>query len=38
MKDLRDAIEENKLDEFVADFYALRDLPVPELAQGSEQV
>jgi len=31
MKDLRDAIEQGKLDDFVSEFYALRDLPVPEL-------
>ena len=35
MQGLRGAIEQGKLDEFVADFYALRDLPVPPLA-GSE--
>tara|TARA_R110000803_G_C11989293_1_gene321755 strand:- start:12217 stop:13383 length:1167 start_codon:yes stop_codon:yes gene_type:complete len=35
MKGLRDAIEQGKLDEFVAQFYALRDLPVPPLA-GAE--
>ncbi|AIY66228.1 tRNA guanosine(34) transglycosylase Tgt [Pseudoalteromonas piratica] len=33
MEGLRNAIAENKLDEFVADFYARRDLPVPELKQ-----
>lgn len=38
MKDLRDAIEQDKLDEYVAEFYALRGLPVPPLAKGSEQV
>lgn len=38
MKGLRDAIEQDKLDDFVADFYAKRDLPVPPLAAGSEQV
>ena len=32
MKGLRDAIEQGKLDQFVAEFYALRDLPVPPLA------
>ena len=32
MKGLRDAIEQGKLDEFVTEFYALRDLPVPPLA------
>jgi len=31
MKGLRDAIEQGKLDDFVNEFYALRDLPVPEL-------
>ena len=31
MQGLRDAIEQGKLDDFVAKFYALRDLPVPEL-------
>ena len=31
MKGLRDAIEQGKLDNFVSEFYALRDLPVPEL-------
>ena len=31
MQGLRDAIEQGKLDEFVAKFYALRDLPVPQL-------
>ncbi|ARD46681.1 tRNA guanosine(34) transglycosylase Tgt [Colwellia sp. PAMC 21821] len=35
MQGLRGAIEQGKLDEFVADFYALRDLPVPPMA-GSE--
>ena len=35
MQGLRGAIEQGKLDEFVADFYALRELPVPPLA-GSE--
>ena len=38
MKGLRDAIEQGKLDDFVAEFYALRGLPVPPLAVGSEQV
>lgn len=33
MEGLRNAIAENKLDEFVADFYARRGLPVPELKQ-----
>ncbi len=31
MQDLRDAIEQGKLDDFVTEFYALRDLPVPPL-------
>ena len=35
MQGLRDAIEQGKLDEFVAEFYALRDLPVPPLAGSS---
>ena len=35
MQGLRSAIEQGKLEEFVAEFYALRDLPVPPLA-GSE--
>jgi len=38
MQGLRDAIEQGKLDTFVEEFYALRGLPVPPLAQGSEQV
>ncbi|TYK65955.1 tRNA guanosine(34) transglycosylase Tgt [Colwellia echini] len=38
MQGLRDAIEQGKLDAFVEEFYALRGLPVPPLAQGSEQV
>jgi len=38
MQGLRDAIEQGKLDAFVAAFYALRGLPVPPLAQGSEQI
>lgn len=38
MQGLRDAIEQGKLDGFVAEFYALRDLPVPPLAEGSKQV
>ncbi|MBL4765466.1 MAG: tRNA guanosine(34) transglycosylase Tgt [Colwellia sp.] len=38
MQGLRDAIEQGKLDDFVVEFYALRDLPVPPLAQGSEQI
>jgi queuine tRNA-ribosyltransferase len=32
MQGLRDAIEQGKLDGFVADFYALRDLSVPPMA------
>lgn len=32
MQGLRDAIEADKLEEFVADFYARRDLPVPPLS------
>ncbi len=32
MQDLRDAIAAGQLDNFVAEFYALRDLPVPPLA------
>ncbi|MEI6895708.1 MAG: tRNA guanosine(34) transglycosylase Tgt [Colwellia sp.] len=36
MNGLRDAIEQGKLDSFVEDFYALRGLPVPLLAQGSK--
>ena len=32
MEGLRAAIDENKLDEFVADFYARRELPVPSLS------
>ncbi|WP_189377834.1 tRNA guanosine(34) transglycosylase Tgt [Thalassotalea profundi] len=31
MQGLRDAIEQGKLDDFVTEFYALRDLPVPPL-------
>ncbi|GLR72932.1 tRNA guanosine(34) transglycosylase Tgt [Agaribacter marinus] len=31
MEGLRDAIEQNRLDDFVADFYAKKGLPVPEL-------
>lgn len=38
MQGLRDAIEQGKLDAFVAEFYALRDLPVPPLAEGSKQI
>lgn len=32
MQDLRDAIEADRLDDHVAEFYAKRDLPVPSLA------
>jgi len=32
MKGLRDAIEQGKLDDFVKEFYALRELPVPPLS------
>jgi queuine tRNA-ribosyltransferase len=38
MQGLRDAIEQGKLGSFVAEFYALRGLPVPPLAQGSKQI
>lgn len=38
MQGLRDAIEQGKLDAFVEEFYALRGLPVPPLAEGSAQV
>ncbi len=38
MQGLRDAIEQGRLDTFVKEFYALRDLPVPPLAEGSKQV
>ncbi|WP_170235802.1 tRNA guanosine(34) transglycosylase Tgt [Colwellia demingiae] len=38
MQGLRDAIEQGKLDTFVEEFYALRGLPVPPLAEGSQQV
>jgi len=38
MQGLRDAIEQGKLDTFVEEFYALRGLPVPPLAEGSKQV
>lgn len=38
MQGLRDAIEQGKLDDFVATFYTLRGLPVPPLAAGSTQV
>ena len=34
MQGLRDAIEQGKLATFVAEFYALRDLPVPPLASS----
>jgi queuine tRNA-ribosyltransferase len=37
MKELRDAIEQGKLEEYVAHFYALRDLPVPELAGSTNK-
>ncbi|MFT5634921.1 MAG: queuine tRNA-ribosyltransferase [Cognaticolwellia sp.] len=37
MQGLRDAIEQGKLDEFVADFYALRDLPVPPMADSEAE-
>jgi queuine tRNA-ribosyltransferase len=36
MEGLRNAIAEGKLDEFVADFYARRGLPVPPLADNNE--
>ncbi|MFC0117597.1 tRNA guanosine(34) transglycosylase Tgt [Pseudoalteromonas xiamenensis] len=36
MAGLRNAIAEGKLDEFVADFYARRGLPVPPLAENEE--
>ncbi|MBO9490105.1 tRNA guanosine(34) transglycosylase Tgt [Endozoicomonas sp. G2_1] len=36
MQGLRDAIAEGRLEEFVAEFYALRDLPVPPL-KGADQ-
>jgi queuine tRNA-ribosyltransferase len=32
MQELRDAIEENRLDEYVKEFYALRNMDVPPLA------
>ena len=38
MQGLRDAIEQGKLDDFVEEFYSLRGLPVPPLAEGSEQI
>jgi queuine tRNA-ribosyltransferase len=38
MQGLREAIEQGKLDAFVEEFYALRGLPVPPLAVGSQQV
>ena len=38
MQGLRDAIEQGKLDAFVEEFYALRGLAVPALAEGSQQV
>jgi queuine tRNA-ribosyltransferase len=37
MRGLRDAIEQGKLDAFVDNFYALRNLPVPPLAQQTEK-
>ena len=36
MQGLRDAIEEGKLEDFVAEFYALRGLPVPPLADRAK--
>ena len=36
MQGLRDAIEQGKLDAFVEEFYALRDLPVPPLKGADE--
>tara|TARA_R110001583_G_scaffold43015_4_gene136718 strand:- start:699 stop:1856 length:1158 start_codon:yes stop_codon:yes gene_type:complete len=38
MQGLRGAIEQGKLDAFVEEFYALRGLPVPPLAEGSKQI
>lgn len=38
MQGLRDAIEQGKLDDFVEEFYSLRGLPVPPLAEGSKQI
>jgi queuine tRNA-ribosyltransferase len=38
MQGLRDAIEQGKLDDFVQEFYSLRGLSVPPLAEGSKQV
>jgi len=38
MQGLRAAIEQGRLDAFVEEFYALRGLPVPPLAEGSKQV
>jgi len=38
MQGLRAAIEQGKLDAFVEEFYALRGLSVPPLAEGSKQV
>jgi len=35
MKELRHAIETNTLDEYVEEFYALRNLPVPPLAENT---
>ncbi|NMP17383.1 tRNA guanosine(34) transglycosylase Tgt [Thalassotalea sp. Y01] len=37
MQGLREAIEQGKLDEFVANFYALRDMEVPPLKAEKEQ-
>ena len=38
MQSLRDAIEQNRLEEYVAEFYARRDLPVPPLSdEGAPQ-
>ncbi len=36
MQGLRDAIAAGKLDDFVSEFYALRDLPVPPLAGSND--
>jgi queuine tRNA-ribosyltransferase len=37
MKGMRDAIAQDKFDEYVEQFYALRDLPVPPLKGSKEQ-
>lgn len=37
MQGLRNAIEQGELDKFVAEFYALRDLPVPPLAGATAE-